>query len=121
MRSFLTLLCLWHGGNGLWMLAAPASWFLRVPGVSDTGPENLHLIRDVGLGFLAAAVALGLAALMPGARRVLVAVALVFLGGHGLLHIGGMLSGSGGVLRDTLLILLPAFLPLAVYLWGDQP
>lgn len=120
MRTFLTLLCLWHGGNGLWMLLAPADWFMRVPGVRGTGPENAHLIRDVGLGFLAAAAALGLAVLTPAMRRVLVAVALVFVGGHGALHLLEMLSGPEGAARDGVLILLPAFLPLAVYLKGAR-
>lgn len=121
MRWLLILLGLWHGGNGLWMTLRPLGWFATVPGVTDTGAANAHFITDVGLGFLAAGGALLLAAQRPAAQGALVLVALVFLGGHGLVHLFGLIAHpSGGFMRDTLLILLPGFLPLAVYLKGAR-
>jgi len=44
--------------NGLLMLAVPADWYATVPGVTDTGPFNPHFIRDIGVAYLIAGVAL---------------------------------------------------------------
>ena len=38
--------------NGLWMLLQPEHWFARIPGVTDTGPLNTHLVRDFGACYL---------------------------------------------------------------------
>jgi len=38
--------------NGLWMLAAPEHWYATLPGTTDTGPYNAHLVRDFGVAFL---------------------------------------------------------------------
>ena len=37
-------------GNGVFMFFAPETWFERgYPGVTDTGPMNIHFIRDIGV------------------------------------------------------------------------
>ncbi len=36
------------------MPTAPEIWYSAVPGVPETGPANIHFIRDIGLAFLAA-------------------------------------------------------------------
>lgn len=121
MRLWLILLGLWHAGNGVWMILRPLGWFAAVPGVAETGAANAHFIADVGLGFVAAGGALLLAVLVPAARIALVSVALVFLGGHGLVHLVGLIAHpSDGFMRDAFLILLPAFLPLVVFLKGGH-
>ena len=38
--------------NGVFMLVAPADWYVAVPGVTATGPFNHHFLRDIGLIFL---------------------------------------------------------------------
>lgn len=117
MRILLSLLALFHGLNGLVMIAVPQTWYGAVPGVVDTGPFNPHFVRDIGFGFVAAAVSLALAGrrgnvalLWPGA---------VFLGGHALLHLAEMaLHGMSmpDMLRDMALIVVPGLLPLALVL-----
>lgn len=117
MRLLLIFLALFHGLNGLFMLVAPEAWYAAVPGVVDTGPANTHFIRDIGLGFLASASALWLTA-RTGGIAVLVP-ALVFLGGHGGLHLVEMITHGttpAAALRDTLVILLPGFLPFLALL-----
>lgn len=112
-RTLLMALAAYHALNGATMLMAPDFWYATVPGVDHTGPANTHFIRDIGLGFLAAATALLLAA--RGATPLL-APALVFLVGHAGLHLFEMAAHGttvAGALRDTVLIVLPAVLPLA--------
>ena len=46
------LLGIFNLANGLYMLAAPAGWYLAVPGITATGPFNQHFIRDIGLIFV---------------------------------------------------------------------
>ncbi|HSZ10677.1 MAG TPA: hypothetical protein VK759_00785 [Rhizomicrobium sp.] len=63
MAILLILLGIFHLVNGLWMLAAPDSWYHAIPGVTSTGPINHHFINDVGLAFIASG-----AGLLMGAR-----------------------------------------------------
>lgn len=115
MRKLLLALAAWHAGNGAFMLAAPEAWYEFVPGVTETGAINLHFIRDIGLGFLAAAAGIFLAATRDADRQILVP-AVVFLGGHAGLHAAEMLThGTTAVaaFRDIALIVVPALLPLS--------
>lgn len=119
MRSLLLALSLLQLANGLLMLVVPQFWYSAAPGVVDTGPFNTHFIRDVGLGFMSAGCALGLAALYLELARPLVAVASIFLVGHALLHLVEMLLhgiDAGPAMRDLALIVVPATLPLAALL-----
>lgn len=111
MRIVLLVLGLYHGANGLVMLAAPSFWYGAVPGVTATGPANGHFIRDIGLAFLAAATALIWAA--RGGPHALIVVAVVFLGGHAAYHLIEMGLHGGVSVRDLVVIVLPGFLPLA--------
>ncbi|MEY9999989.1 hypothetical protein [Sinorhizobium fredii] len=118
MRKLLVLLAAWHAANGLFMLAAPHAWYGFVPGVIDTGAANVHFIRDVGLGFLAAAAGLFLAS-RGTADRLLLVPAIVFLGGHAGLHLAEMVThGATAVaaMRDIVPIVIPAVLPLLAFL-----
>jgi hypothetical protein len=60
----LVILGLIHAVNGIWMLAAPMSWYGAVPGVAQTGPLNHHFIADIGLAFMASG-----AGMMLGSRK----------------------------------------------------
>jgi hypothetical protein len=80
------------------MLADPAGWYERVPAaVPDTGPLNLHFVRDIGSMYVTMAAALFWAAARPAARVPLLTIVLLF---H-LLH-------AGGHVMDTLAGRLPA-------------
>src|SRR6266487_2284882 len=53
MRTTFRILGLLNLANGLWMLLAPAGWYLHLPAaVPDTGPLNPHFVRDVGAAFV---------------------------------------------------------------------
>lgn len=116
MRILLLLLAVFHGLNGLAMIAAPQVWYAGVPGVVDTGPFNVHFVRDIGFGFIAAALSLALAA-KPAADASVLWPGTAFLGGHALLHVAEMAVHGGSAAdmsRDFALIVLPGLLPLAV-------
>lgn len=82
-------------GNGLFMLADPPAWWAATPGAAESGPMNLHFVRDVGLAFLGAGVAAAIAALRPAAGFWAMLSASVFVVGHGLLHVAEGWLGLG--------------------------
>ena len=103
--------------NGLWMLFAPQPWYHAVPGVADTGPLNLHFVRDIGCAYLVAAAGLAWRAVEPtrGAGAALLGAA--FLAMHAGVHIAETLLGIcgwGALLRDVPGVVLPAFGALAL-------
>lgn len=114
MRYMLTGLAIWHCINGLWMLAAPLSWYNSLPGVTESGPANLHFIRDIGLAFLAGSFGL-LAASLNSSNRMALWASMVFLAGHSAMHILDLAehATSATTLRDMALIVLPGILPVA--------
>ncbi|MBR2689509.1 MAG: hypothetical protein IKE42_16795 [Aquamicrobium sp.] len=114
MRTLLILIGLYQSANGIFMLAAPALWYATIPGVTETGPANLHFIRDIGLAFIAAGAGLLIGAFKQDRRAIL--IASIFLGGHALLHLAELLHGTTAIdaLRDIVLIALPGLLPLAL-------
>lgn len=119
MRSLLLALAALQLFNGALMLAAPQFWYGTVPGVTETGPFNAHFVRDIGLGFLSAGCALGLAGWHSAIARPLVAVASIFLLGHALPHLAEMVLHGydpGHAARDIALIVVPALLPFAVFM-----
>ena len=121
MRVLLAITGIYQAANGIVMLIAPGFWYSAVPGVPDTGPANIHFIRDIGLAFLAAG-----AALLMASRRLddgrLIATATIFLGGHALHHLVGMAHGAtiAAAARDILLIVAPGLPPLAAFLPGAK-
>lgn len=44
--------------NGATMLVAPDWWYMATPGAADSGPLNVHFVRDVGVGYVLAGVGL---------------------------------------------------------------
>src|SRR5215831_10035016 len=59
MRSLVAwVLELGLAANGLAMLEVPANWYAMVPGVVDTGPFNVHFVRDIGIAYVVAGAAL---------------------------------------------------------------
>jgi hypothetical protein len=88
-RLLLVLLGAFHIANGLWMLAAPDSWYATVPGVPMTGPINHHFIYDVGMAFVASGSLLALSALPDPRMSVLAAAGALWPALHALIHIAG--------------------------------
>lgn len=122
MRLVLILIGLYQAANGIAMLAAPDFWYVTVPGVTETGPINVHFIRDIGLAFLAAGAALLMTARL-GISAALILPASVFLGGHALLHVAEMLAygtSAFAALRDFVLIVIPGLLPLYALWHGNS-
>ncbi|HYD61440.1 MAG TPA: hypothetical protein VEC35_13830 [Noviherbaspirillum sp.] len=112
-RSFLTfILALILAANGLAMLAAPHDWYHATPGVTGTGPLNLHFVRDIGCAYLVAAGGLFWLWRDPQAWRAAIAGS-AFLVLHALVHVGEMVFGSFDLhhlLRDLPgVFLIPVF------------
>lgn len=107
--------------NGAFALAAPAAWYLRIPGVIDTGPLNPHFVRDIGAAYLIAG--LTFAWLWRELRAWPAALAgSAFLVVHALVHVGEMLAGTidpHHLLRDLPgIFLIPLF---AIWLaWPER-
>jgi hypothetical protein len=103
--------------NGLWMLFGPHGWYHAVPGVSATGPLNLHFVRDIGCAYLIAAAGLAWRAVEPvrGSGAALLGAAFLLL--HAGVHIAETLLGIcgwGALLRDVPGVVLPAIAALAL-------
>jgi hypothetical protein len=62
-RFLATLVALVYLGNGVHMLVDPSHWYASIPGVTASGPMNVHFIRDIGFIYLlsGAAFAFGVA------------------------------------------------------------
>lgn len=116
------LLCGALALNGLAMVVAPVTWFNTVPGVRETGPLNLHLVRDVGCAYLVAAMGAGWHALRGKTGQSAATLGAVFL----LLHAGTHLwevavgiCGWGRFVQDTPGVVLPGVMALWLSL-GDK-
>src|SRR5258708_39215422 len=82
--------------NGIEMFFFPSAWFFRlVPGVTETGPFNTHLVMDGGTFFLAVGIGLVAAALDPRSN----AIAVVGGAGAGTMHsVFHLYSHAAGIL-----------------------
>ena len=112
-RIIAGLVALYSAVNGLIMLIDGPNWYIRVPGVPETGPYNGHFVQDIGVAFLTAGMALAAAAwrlrYWPAG-----AAGAAFLAGHALIHLVEILQGHDHhALFDLALVVLPA--ALAVY------
>lgn len=114
MKILALILAAMMGANGVYMFVDPPGWYAAVPGVSDTGPLNLHFVRDIGIAYFTAGVALAWSALGAGWRAS--ALAALFLGGHALLHAGETISGHHHdvILNELIAVHLPAVLAIVV-------
>ena len=111
--AYWILLLLGIGGvvNGVIMLFSSEPWFTSI--AADTGPFNVHLVRDVGAAYVTSGVASVWAAAAPSWRVPLAATAALFLALHGLIHVAEVLSGvqpPAHLLEDFPGVYLPALL-----------
>lgn len=97
--------------NGVWALFGATHWFARV--AADTGPLNVHFVRDVGAAYVTAGACLLVAALRPAWRAPLTAAAACFLTLHAFVHVFETATGQLGFhhwLEDTPGVFIPAIL-----------
>jgi hypothetical protein len=79
--------------NGLLMLLDPAGWYTLAPGVPETGPLNLHFVRDIGCAYILTGLALaGLAFNERAWPAALIGALLLTL--HALVHVADGFSGQ---------------------------
>ena len=127
MRLLFWLFGFTSAGNGLWMLASPARWYTDLPaGVPDTGPLNLHFVRDIGAAFLTFGVMFLVTASRAERHREVVLAAGLFYVLHAAIHVWDLVDGRLG--GDHWLIDLPGvFLPalilvvMALPRWWSEP
>lgn len=113
------LLALILAANGLAMLAAPHFWYLATPGVTGTGPLNVHFVRDIGAAYLVAAG--GFLWMWKDSQAWRAAFAgSAFLAIHALIHLGEMLTGHFD-LQHLLRDLPGVFLLPVIALWLSFP
>jgi hypothetical protein len=98
--------------NGTLMLFDGASWYESVPGVVETGPYNPHFVKDIGVAFLVAGLALAVRAWRPIYWPAAVAGA-GFLAAHALIHLVMMAAGRDHhAAFDLAAVVLPSALAL---------
>ena len=106
--------------NGMWMIVGPEAWYFGIPAaVPDTGPLNLHFVRDIGAVYVTMAAALAWAGARSDYRAPLVAIVLLFHVLHGAEHALDTLAGrlpASHWLIDFPGVYLP-MLALAAILW----
>jgi len=122
MQLFIRVFAVFNFANGVFILAAPGIWYEMTPGVTETGPLNLHFVRDIGIAFLAAGVGLWTGVANHPLRPLSGAcVAMIFVGGHALLHVVEMFRDQpdiASILLDLGLIVIPV-LVAATWLIGE--
>jgi len=123
-RMLLWVLAGINLANGMWMLVGPESWYWDVPAaVPDTGPLNLHFVRDIGATYVTMAAALFWAAERPAARVPLITIVLLFHVLHATQHVLDTLAErlpARHWLIDFPGVYLPTFVLVAM-LWTLMP
>jgi len=111
MRALYWILGLSAVANGIWMLWSPEAWYHELPAaIPDTGPLNLHFVRDIGAAFLTFGLGLCIGAEIQKYRRMAVTMAATFYVLHALVHVADLFAGR--LEADHWLIDLPGvFLP----------
>jgi hypothetical protein len=122
-RVTLILVAAFLAANGAFMLTTPMTWYYSIDSVPLTGPLNTHFVRDIGCAYLAAATGVLLGALRPGWLLPGGITALVFVGGHALVHAAEAALGEahGLGLIDLLGIYGPPLLLVALLTARPRP
>jgi hypothetical protein len=97
------------------LLAFPRFFYDAVPGVAESGPANLHLLRDVGLAYAVLALGFALAVNDATLARAATAAAALYLAGHAALH--ATLAASGAGPRSAWAEAPGVYLPALAALW----
>jgi hypothetical protein len=127
MRALFFVLGVLNLANGLWMLFAPAGWYRDLPaGIPDTGPLNLHFVRDIGAAFATIGIAFLVTARDARRHRGVVLTATIFYVLHALIHVTDVLAGrldADHWLVDLPGVFVPAILLVVLSLprWWRAP
>ncbi|MEQ8860068.1 MAG: hypothetical protein RIC56_15595 [Pseudomonadales bacterium] len=107
-------LVVYYLATGLFISVLPLVFYETGPGVSDTGPYNMHFLRDVGFAFTVSA--LGIAYGLRQKLKPLLVFGTAWLAMHGLFHlvVWFMHPSIEGAVNDLILVVLPA--AVATYL-----
>ena len=116
LLALVLLLAVFDGGNGLYMIVNPMDWYHAVPGVTATGPANVHFITDVGLAYLTSMALLIAAVVRPGQRGAFALAAALWPALHAGFHIAGDIAAGGLAITvpEAFGIHLPAIAQLAL-------
>jgi hypothetical protein len=121
MRILAVIIGALMAANGVFMFVDPPSWYGAVPGVPETGPLNLHFVRDIGIAYSVSGAAIIWGALGGGWR--VTALGAAFLALHSLLHIGEAITGHlhDPLVTGILAVHLPAWAAVVIaYLQSRQ-
>jgi hypothetical protein len=116
----LWILALTLGGNGLFMLLLPETWYHTLPTVASTGPFNPHFVRDIGCAYIVCAGAIAWLALNRAGGRAAAFTAGIFLLMHALVHLWDAAAGRASLehlAQDFVGVLLVP----ALVLWIARP
>lgn len=96
--------------TGMYLAVFPHDFYLNAPGARETGPYNMHFMRDVGFAFLTSSVAVGYG-IYYKAKPVMLFGSLWLLI-HGLFHftlwmVHGMPLDSAALI-DAIAVTIPA-------------
>ncbi len=127
MQTVFWIVGLLNLAHGVWMLLSPESWYHGLPAaVPDTGPLNVHFVRDIGSAFMTIGVAFCVAAVRAAYRQGVLLAATLFFVLHAAVHVADMLSGrlhQGHWLIDLPGVFLPAIVLAVLCLprwWRSQ-
>jgi hypothetical protein len=98
--------------TGLYVAVSPHEFYENAPGVTDTGPYNMHFIRDVGFAFVVSA--LGIAYGLARRLKPLIIFGTAWLAMHGLFHLILWFIHSDPTSESSLIDLVIVVLPAAV-------
>jgi len=107
--------------NGVVMLMIPFAWYKAVPGVTETGPFNQHLVRDIALLYTLIGAAFLTGVLKPDWRVACWGTPAAWLTGHAVFHLWEIaegICGSAAFSRDFPAVTLPALLGLILTGWA---
>jgi hypothetical protein len=122
IAGIATLLGIAMLGNGVFMTAAPESWYWLVPGVPDRGPFNQHFIRDVGFIYVLIGAAFSYGAFYAQHRLLLWLMPTAWLTAHAAFHIWEVIVGICGpeaLIVDFAGVTLPALLGMGL-IYGNS-
>ena len=114
MRILAIVLGALMAANGVFMFVDPPSWYAAVPGVTETGPLNLHFVRDIGIAYGVAGAAIIWGSWGGGWRAT--ALGAAFLALHSLLHVGETIMGHhrAVLLNELMGVHLPAWAAVVI-------
>ena len=110
IRPLIWVLAAYYLLTGVYIAVLPNDFYLNAPGALETGPYNMHFIRDVGFAFLTSSVAIGYG--LYAKEKAVMVFGSLWLLIHGLFHLtlwvihGMRFDGAAAV--DAVLVSLPA-------------